>query len=52
MCELWVHLANDNEYILLPLTSKQGNFQSQTNIFLENTNHFSIKPMVSWVKVT
>ena len=50
--ELWVHLAYYYVYIPLPLTFKQCKFQSQTNIFLESTNHFSIKPAVKRVRIT
>ena len=38
------------EYI--PLTSKQGKFLPQTNIFSGNNNPFSIKPTVVWIKVS
>ena len=38
------------EYI--PLTSKQGKFLPQTNIFPGNNNPFSIKPTVVWIKVS
>ena len=46
MKELYMH----PEYI--PLTSKQGKFLPQTNIFSGNNNPFSIKPTVVWIKVS
>ena len=51
MWELWVHLDYDHLYI--PLTSKWGKFQPQTNISPGNNNPFSIKPStVVWVKIS
>ena len=41
MWELWVHPDYDHLYI--PLTSKYGKFQPQTNVSPGNSNPFSIK---------
>ena len=41
MWELCMHPDYDH---FIPLTSKKGKFQPQTNIFSENNNPFSIKP--------
>ena len=42
----------DYDYLHIPLISKQGKFQTQTNIFPGNSNPFSIKPAVVWVKIS
>ena len=50
MWELWAHPDYDHFYI--QLTSKEGKFQSQANIFPLNNNPFSIKPTVVRVKMS
>ena len=50
MWELWVNPGYCHLYI--PLTSKKGKFQPQTNIFRGNSNPFSIKPPIMWVKIS
>ena len=50
MRELCMYLDYDHLYI--PLTSKKGNFQSETNIFRGNNNPFYIEPTVVWVKIS
>ena len=51
MCKLWVHPAYEHWYIF-PLPSKYGKFQPQTNIFLVNNSHLTIKPTVALVKIS
>ena len=50
MWELCMHPDYDHLYI--PLMSKKEKFQPQTNIIPGNSNPFSIKPIVVWVKIS
>ena len=50
MWELCMH--PDYDYLYIPLTSRYGKLQPQTNIFPGNNNPFSIKPTVGWVKIS
>ena len=43
-------MHRDYDHLYIPLTSKLGKFQPQTNIFLGNNNPFSIKLTVAWVR--
>ena len=49
MWKLYKHLNYDHLYI--PLTSRKGKFQPQTNIFSRNNKPFSIKPTFVWVNI-
>ena len=49
MWEFWMH--PDYDPLHVPLTSKLGKFQPQTNIFPGNSNPFSIKSTVVGVKI-
>ena len=50
MWKLCMHPDYDHLYI--PLMSKKEKFQPQTNIIPGNSNPFSIKPIVVWVKIS
>ena len=50
MWELCMHL--DYDHLHIPLTSKNGNFQSETNIFRGNNNPFCIEPTAVLVKIS
>ena len=51
MWELCMHPDYDHLYYI-PLISKKVKFQPQTSIIPGNSNPFSIKPTVVWVKIS
>ena len=51
MWELCMHPDYDHLYCI-PLISKKVKFQPQTSIIPGNSNPFSIKPTVVWVKIS